>query len=410
MTDRATEAAQRRVTYIIGTYPVPTTTFIDREIQALRRSGLRVHVISLRRPPGPASERQRALSAGVHYVLPVGAADLLRSHLAFLLRRPVAYVRTLSYLISRHHPSPRARVRTAGHFALGVHIARLVRDRYPSDHLHAHFVDRAALMALVAGGLLEMPYSATAHANDIYVEPVLLPEKIDRAKFIVTCTGYNRSHLRSIGNGRSGDKVRCIHHGLDLAEFRPLRRPPHRPRILAVGQLKEKKGFRDLLEACRLLLDRGVDVECEIVGEGPQRAELEALLDRRSLRERVRLLGSLPHDAVIARYAEAGVFVLPCVIGSDGDRDGIPNVILEAMAMELPVVSTRHSGIPEAVEDGVTGLLVPPGDEGALADALERLLSDPDLRERMGARGRERVAECFDVEANVGRLMAEFAA
>jgi glycosyltransferase involved in cell wall biosynthesis len=209
-------------------------------------------------------------------------------------------------------------------------------------------------------------------------------------------------------NGASEGKVRCIYHGLDMSEYAPGRAPRRdRPLLLAVGQLKPKKGFHHLLDACRILLERGSSFDCEIVGDGSLRAELAARIGELGLRSRVRLLGALPHEAVVKKYREATVFALPCVTGPDGDRDGIPNVILEAMAMGVPVVSTRHSGIPEAVEDGRTGLLVPPGDPQEIATAIERLLGDPVLRERLGSRGRERVRKVFDIDANARALLAE---
>jgi glycosyltransferase involved in cell wall biosynthesis len=180
-----------------------------------------------------------------------------------------------------------------------------------------------------------------------------------------------------------------------------------RPLLLAVGQLKHKKGLHHLLDACRILVDRGSSFDCEIVGDGPLRGELTARIAELGLRSHVRLLGALPHEVVVERYREASIFVLPCVTGPDGGRDGIPNVILEAMAMGVPVVSTRHSGIPEAVQDGRTGLLVPPGDAEQLAGAIARLLDDGALRERLGSRGRERVREVFDIEANAKALLAE---
>jgi colanic acid/amylovoran biosynthesis glycosyltransferase len=400
-----------RLSYVLGTYPVPTTTFIDREILQLRRIGVDVRPISIRRPERDLSPQQRAIQAQVLYVLPVSPSALAWSHLNFLLSRPTVYLRTLGELFARPHPDLRSRMRTVIHFGLGVHIARLIRDRCPSDHIHAHFVDRAALVALVAGRLLDRPFSATAHASDIYVSPVLLAEKMAGAKFIATCTRYNESYLLAVPGAGSRRAVRCIYHGLDLSDFHPKPIATNaNPLVLSIGQLKEKKGFRYLIEAIRLLDDRGLAVDCEIVGDGPLRAELEARLGELRLADRVRLVGALSHDAAIEKYAEAGIFVLPSVTAHNGDRDGIPNVILEAMAMGLPVVSTRQSGIPEAVEDGRTGLLVPPRDAPALADALAALLLDGDLRARFGVAGRERAVETFDIEVNVQRLLEEFVA
>ena len=179
--------------------------------------------------------------------------------------------------------------------------------------------------------------------------------------------------------------------------------------MLAVGQLKEKKGFVFLVEACRLLSESGREFRAEIIGEGPLRAELETAIHRAGLGDRLVLRGALSHAEVRAAYAAADLFVLPCIVGADGDRDGIPNVILEAMASGLPVVSTDHSGIPEAVEHGASGLLVPPGDAPALADALATMLDDGEMRRGFGEMGRKLVADSFDLETNVRRLFEEFA-
>jgi glycosyltransferase involved in cell wall biosynthesis len=299
---------------------------------------------------------------------------------------------------------------TVLHFFEGVYAAHHLRGG-DWDHLHAHFIERAAVVALVASRLLDIPYSLTAHASDIYVNPVLLKEKLAGAKFVATCTGYNREYLSQFGEGLFNHKLNCIYHGLELSRYHRLASPPpEKPVVLAVGQLKERKGFRYLIQACRLLADRGCLLECHIVGEGPLREELEEQIRQLSLQGIVILYGSLPHQEVIEQYQQAAAFVLPAVIGGDGDRDGIPNVILEAMAMELPVVSTLHSGIPEVVQDGVNGLLVPPADEAALADAIAKLLDSPELRFRLGRSGRQMVTEKFDVERNVMRLLGEFAA
>jgi glycosyltransferase involved in cell wall biosynthesis len=400
------------VAYVIGTYPLPTTTFIDREVREVRSAVADVRLISIRRPTRALSGAdQEALRDEVRYVLPARSFDVARSQATFLTRRPVVYARTLAWLATRPHPSLRARARTVGHFGLGVHVARLLRDGGVPDHLHAHFADRAATVALVAGRLLDRPYSVTAHANDIYVDPMLLPQKIARASFVATCTAYNAEHLRTVGGPAATEKVRCLYHGLDLEAYPvPATRDGEAPALLAVGQLKEKKGLGDLIDACAALAERGIDVRCRIVGEGPLRDALAERIERHRLGGRVTLDGPLPHAAVIDAYATASVFALPCVTAADGDRDGIPNVILEAMAMGLPVVSTRHSGIPEAVEDGVTGLLVAPGDVEGLADALATLLSDPARRDELGRAGRRRVASLFDARTNVRRLVEGFVA
>ncbi len=400
-------APDLKLAYIIGTYPSLTTTFIDREITFLRHWGVNLRVVSIRRFSERLSPDQKALQREVAYLLPVSKGAFLRAHVSFAVRRPQAYWSALLYLLTRPHPNLETRLKTLLHFGEGVYAAHVLRP-YAPNHLHAHFVDRAATVALVAGRLLSTPYSVTAHANDIYVNPVLLPEKLSEAKFVATCTGYNREHLARVGNGNLSPKINCIYHGLDVSHYQPDSKPWDTPLLLSVGQLKEKKGLAYLIKACRILKDRGYNLECQIVGEGPLRPALEAQIRQLSLEDAVTLCGALPHPEVIEKYRQATLFVLPCVVSANGDRDGIPNVILEAMAMQVAVVSTRHSGIPEVVEDGVNGLLVPPADEVALAEALAQLLDDPERRCQLGQRGRQTVIEKFSVEQNVKRLLAEF--
>lgn len=397
-----------RLAYIIGTYPILTTTFIDREILELRRRGFEIDLFSLRRPGGRLSVTQVELSRQVDYVLPVSPLAALAAHLWWLGRHPLRYLSTLTWLATRPHPGMRTRLKTILHFGEAGIVARRILGAPGPDHLHAHFLDRATVVAMAASRLLGIPYSATGHANDIFVNPVLLDDKLTRAKFVATCTGYNAEHLRSVSPG-SG-KVATIYHGLDLAGFEPVTPLPDRlpVHLLSIGQLKEKKGFTHLIEACSMLHQAGLEFQTRIVGEGPLRSDLEAQIAAAGLGDTIVLEGALPHAEVMARLREADVFVLPCVVATDGDRDGIPNVVLEAMAMALPVVSTTVSGIPEAVIDRETGLLVEPADPTALAAAIATLIRDPRLRRAQGAAGRARVEQQFDIEVNIAALAAEF--
>jgi glycosyltransferase involved in cell wall biosynthesis len=393
-----------KLIYIIGTYPGLTTTFIDREIRFLRRWGVDLKILAVRRPPShiPLSLDQRELQENVLYLLPAGWFRVVWSQLYFLLLRPVRYLATLVYLATRPHPGARARLMSFVHFSLGVYAAYLLRD-FPFHELHAHFVDRAATLALVVGRLLRKPYSLSIHAGpDIFVNPVLLREKILEARHVATCTLFNKTHLESVIGQDLGHKISYIHHGLDLSKYQSgLPVSNGRPLILSVGQLAERKGFPYLIRACRELKDQGYDFACHIIGRGPQGQELEDLISRLSLEDRVVLCGALPHEQVIEEYRRSIMFVLPCVKSRDGNMDGIPNVLAEAMAMQRPVISTCVSAIPELVTDEVNGLLVPPGDDTALLAAMRRLLDDPVLRQSLGRKGRESIVSSFDVEENV---------
>lgn len=392
--------------YVIGTYPGLTTTFIDREIRAMRQHGARVRVLSIRRPQARPSAAQQDLQEITSYLLPPAWGRLILGQVRFALRRPSAYFGTLFELLSQPHPGIASRLRTFLHFLEGVYAAQLISEQ-ACGHIHAHFADRASTVALVAGRLLNIPYSLTAHANDIYVKPLLLPLKFSRARFIATCTAYNKQHLAETYH--LNGKLHCFHHGLDTQTYQPQADPALAalPLITSVGQLKEKKGFSFLLKACRILVDRGFLFHCQIIGEGPLRGELEKHIRDLGLEEIVSLRGALPNEEVTREYQRSALFVLPCITSADGDRDGIPNVILEAMATQVPVISTQHSGIPEVVASGVNGLLVPPSDAAALAEAIARLLEDPALRKRMGERGRQIVVEQFDAARNAHRLLME---
>ena len=393
-----------RLVYIIGTYPGLTTTFIDREIQILRRWGADLQVLAIRRPPvgTPLSKDQLELQRGVIYLLPARWLNFVFSHFYFALFRPLRYLKALVYLLTRPHPNPKARFMTFLHFSEGVYAAYLLRG-HQFQEAHAHFVDRAATVALVLARLLNKPYSLSIHAGpDIFVTPILMRAKIMEARHVATCTLYNKHHVESIiGQDLSG-KISYIHHGLDLTKYDP---PSAvlggRPLILSVGQLAERKGFVHLIRACRTLKDQGYDFTCHIVGRGPQRRVLEESIAQLSLGNTVTLCGALPHEEVIEKYRQAVMFVLPCVKSHDGNMDGIPNVLAEAMAMQLPVVSTNTSAIPELIQDQVNGLLVPSEDHKALVNAMAGLLDDPALRSRLGKNGRRSIVDTFDVERNV---------
>jgi colanic acid/amylovoran biosynthesis glycosyltransferase len=403
------EQRHLKLAYIVGTYPLLTTTFIDREIKALRDNGVNIQILSIRQPESGLSEEQLEIQQAVQYILPASLGEVVKGHAWFLFwRKPAVYLKTLAYLLTRPHPNFRARFKSILHFGSGVHAAYLLRNKH-FDHLYAHFIDRAAVVALVASRLLGIPYSLSAHANDIYLNPVLLHEKLSGAKFVATCTRYNLSYLSGLAKNGTREKIRSIYHGIDVNKFQPAATVPEgKPLITAVGQLREKKGFYYLVNACCLLKDQGYDFKCQIIGAGPLQKTLESQISRLHLEDTVTLRGALLQEQVIEEYRRTSIFVLPCVTGSDGDRDGIPNVILEAMAMSIPVISTDHSGIPEAVEDGVNGLLVPTADEIALAGAMAKLIDDPDLRRRLGERGRNTVIKKFNLDRNAKSLLSEF--
>lgn len=400
------------LSYVIGTYPRLTETFIDREIQQLLDSGVDLTILSIRRPNANLSPVQRAMSRRVTYLLPVSVPGLAAAIASAVLRRPATFFGTLGWLLTRRHGGA-SRFKTFLHFVTGVYAAWILRRRR-RVHIHAHFIDRAATVALVTSRLLETQYSVTAHAREIYVDAALLPERIANSVFTATCTEYNRNYLSRLVGPDVARRIHLIYHGLDLDVYTALAQgsaaKEQPPLIVSVAQLWERKGLRYLIEACRLLRDAGQEVRCEIVGDGPLSADLARLVADEGLEQSVSLVGWLAHPEVLELYRRASLFVLPCIVTDEGDRDGIPNVILEAMAARLPVVSTRVSGIPEVISDGETGVLVPERDPVAISAAVARLLNNSHLSARIAEQAQQFVTSEFELARNVDRLLERFEA
>jgi glycosyltransferase involved in cell wall biosynthesis len=269
-------------------------------------------------------------------------------------------------------------------------------DRQGARHLHAHFAHGPAAVAHLAHLVTGIPYSFTAHAKDLYTTPsAYVAQRGRAASFVVTCTDANRQYLATL-LGVDAENVVVCRHGVDLERFAGIERRPVQGRILSIGRFVPKKGFDVLIRALGLLAQRGKTFECRIIGGGPLSGELRDLAREQGIGDQVTVSGGRPQTELLRELAEAQVFALPPRVLATGDRDGIPNVILEAMAAGVPVVSTSISGIPEVMASGRTGLLVPPDDPAALAGALESLLLDQELRTRLSTAAKAWAVERFD--------------
>jgi glycosyltransferase involved in cell wall biosynthesis len=400
-----------QLVYVIGTYPEITTTFIDREIQALGGMGFQIKILSIRRPSKTVShlKEYKETQRDITYLLPVHWFRLILAHLYFSIVRSREYFKTLFFILAGHHPGFKHRGKSLLHFGEGVYSAYLLRggNLY---HIHAHFMDRAATVALIVSRFLDIPYSVTAHADDIFNEPLLPVEKLSEAKFSVTVSEFNRAHLLNQYPRLNAQKLFVLHPWIDLDCFRPS--PDSRERegfqILSVGRLVENKGHKFLIEACHRIHKEGMNFECNIIGDGPLRSELETLICDRNLKCKVHLLGEQPQSEVHRYLSKADVFVLACTIDNNGNRDGMPVAIAEAMAMEIPVISTDIVGIGEMVQDG-TGYLVHARDSAALAESIWKVYrAGPAFRCEMGRRGRKVIEEHFDLYKGVGKLASLF--
>jgi glycosyltransferase involved in cell wall biosynthesis len=274
-----------------------------------------------------------------------------------------------------------------------------------------HFALNATTLALIVSRLTGVPFSFTAHANDIFANPIMLAEKIANANMINAISDYNARFLCDfVPDPRTRAEIRVVRCGIDVTDFAPTKRPSpnEEPTILAVGRLVEKKGYPYLIEACGFLADRGHRFRCLIVGDGPQQALLQKMIDERELNGVVQLIGPVFQEHLKEYLAQADIITLPCVVAQDGDMDGIPNSLMEGMAMEIPAVSTRLSGIPELIDHLENGLLVEPNDAAGLADALALLLDDAELRLRLGRAARAKIVAEYEIGANADRLLEIF--
>lgn len=376
---------------LVHEFPKLSETFVLADLLALEERGLRLHVFSLRRPQADlAQDGATGLRAPVEYLPEISGRQrslLTRAiNMAMFVRDPRRYA---SGLIEVYASPDFSRVR----LQQAVLLARALM-RLGTPPLYVHFAHRPATVGRFASLLLGTPFAVSAHAVDIWTSPPReLRVRLGDASVVLSCYEEARDYLAKITNGRT--PVKLVRHGVDIPED-PVRAEVSPPVVLAVGRLIEKKGFDTLLRASALLRERGLEFRVHIAGDGPLWPDLARLVGELGLADHIRFLGPLTRDELEPHFARAALFVLPCQVASDGNRDGLPNTILEAMARRVPVVSTTLPSVLEAIDDGREGLVVPPRDPGALANALARLLEDRGLRERLGEAGRERVGREYD--------------
>jgi glycosyltransferase involved in cell wall biosynthesis len=428
------------VAYVVMGFPRLSESFISNEMLLLESFGMRLRVFAIKAgDAGVAHGSLGALRAPVSYLprltslsgtslpawLRANLGACWPAHRRLIARRPLAWLGTCASALAmswRYRKGPFAPLRKVfiKEFLQAGVIAEQVLAAGDVSQLHGHFCHGATTITWFASRLTGLPFSFTAHAKDIYQADQnpgdLLARKLRAARFVATCTDANRQHLEGCRDGESCH-VHTVYHGLDTGFFAPRRVAAEDaaaadaalPRILAVGRFVEKKGLRHLVDACAMARDAGHRFRCTLLGEeGPELPAIRAAILRHGLEAQVELRGPVTHAELREIYASSTLFVLPCLIAGDGDRDGIPNVLAEAMAMGLPVITTAVSGIPEIVDDGHNGLIVPPADVAALARRISELLGDAALRQRLGAAARQTICERFDSRRTTLALQALF--
>jgi glycosyltransferase involved in cell wall biosynthesis len=274
------------------------------------------------------------------------------------------------------------------------------------NHLHAHFATTASTVARLAARFAQVPFSVTAHAKDIFhedVDPEDFRLKLDEASATITVSDFNLQYLRKT-YGESASRVHRVYNGMDLSLLNYSSPANRAPLIASVGRLVEKKGFADLIRACAILKDEGADFVCKIVGTGEEASSLRSLVNDVDVRDRVELLGPRPQRDVFDLIQQAAVFAAPCVVGADGNRDGLPTVLLESMALGTPCISTDVTGIPEVIQHNRTGLIVAQRNPAQLASAIRTMLADSCARQRLALAARQLIEHEFDVTHTSAQL------
>lgn len=399
-----------KIAYILNRFPYLTETFILREMVHVRELGQEVHIFSLLPPLAtPVHQQAREMMPYVHYSPFLLSGKLILAQLFFLLHSPIRYARALARAVWQTYREPLVLLRVLAIFPKSVYFARQMQE-LQIDHIHAHYVWVNGVAAKVVSDLIGVTTSLHPHAFGLFSrERESVRRQLELSDGVVTVSEYHRQCIADLCPRWSKNDIEIVHYGLDPTEFTPARVPAagDTVRILSVGSLVEKKGHEFLIDACALLAEQGVTFRCSIVGIGPLESALEARIDRNRLQGRVSLLGPKTQAEVRDLYRHSDIFALACIVAKNGDRDGMPNVLLEAMAMQIPVVTTPVAGIVELVRHEKTGLLVPEKDAVALAHALDRLVHDGFLRRELGGSGHQAVLDGFDIR-HTARKTADF--
>jgi colanic acid/amylovoran biosynthesis glycosyltransferase len=397
-----------RIAYVVSRFPQVTETFILRELNAVAgQPGIEAELLFLFPPIDPTVHP--AARPWLDRAHRPTLGESLRALTRSMLARPIRTLSSIALIVGGYARAPRKLVRALVTIPLAAaHASRL--RRIGVVHVHAHYATYPALAAWWCWRLAGIPYSITPHAHDIFVDQSFLGRKISEARFVIAISEYNRRFLAPFGAGRSAP-IHLVRYGIEPSAYPFRARELHANgpvRTLCVASLQTYKGHAVLLTALARGGGRLRRIELDLVGSGELRQELERLAERLGLAARIRFLGARTENEVIEHLDQADLFVLPSIVDSEGSMEGLPNVLIEALACGLPVVTTRLSGIPELVIDGVTGALAKPGDPDALAAALKRVLDDPGAARQWAEAGRAKVEREFDIKDSSASLAALF--
>jgi glycosyltransferase involved in cell wall biosynthesis len=394
-------SSQPTLCFVLKGYPRISETFISNEILLLESLGFNINIISMRHPREAFTHASiKDIKASVDYlpstimshILPLGYHNLMLA-----LKRPKNYFKAAKKAVVRWMRTRKSA--TLKHLLQAGYLINKCSPDKNIIHFQAHFAHSPTSVALFSSILSDIPFSFFAHAKDIYTsDSRQLREKIDMAKFVVTCTKYNKNYLSQLAS-KTSTPIYCVYHGINLKYFSPKPestecKPPYK--LLTVARMTEKKGLEHIYKALTILRNKNISFSHTLIGEGDDNDKILQLIKDLKLEKETKLCGTLTHEDVIKHYENSDLFVLGCQIAANGDRDGIPNVMAESMAMNLPVVATDVSGLPEFLEDRVSGMMAPPKDPEALATAMEIILTDEELRKKVTIEAKKRITQDFN--------------
>lgn len=393
-----------KVAYIMSRFPKLTETFILYEILAIRKLGLEVEIYPLLRERQPVAHKEALELAEEAHFEPFFSVEILQAQWRFMRCCPAKYFGVLFEVFGGTFGSLNFFFGALGIFPKSVKFAQDMA-KTGVTHVHAHFATHPALAALIIHRLTGIPFSFTAHGSDLHVERRMLDRKVAASAFAVTISAYNKEMMVAESGETFRDKIHVVHCGVepDIFAFTP-EKNNERFQIVCVASFEEVKGHKYLIEGCRQLAERGYVFDCHLVGDGPVQAKVEQQIVESGLADCFHLHGGLPREQVLAILARADVKVLASVRTKNGKREGIPVVLMEAMACGMPVVVSKISGIPELVDDLKAGILVQPGDAVGFADALQKLADDRKLRIEMGTCGRKKIVDEFNLHKSAVQL------
>lgn len=398
-----------RVAVVFSRFPAWRENFVVGDVIALDRAGFQIEIFTLLGQQGSFHQPETDVFRGRVHRASFLSPQLLWENIKAWCR-PVTW-RLLFQVIVGAFACPVELLKNCAVFPQAIYFAYLIRQK-EIEHVHAAWASYPTTVAWIVSELTGIPFSFSSHAYDIYKVRSLLREKIERAQFVVTCAETNRRALLDIGGANAGSKIYVHRHGSDLERFRPPVPSRHKSesiwQMLACGVLEDYKGFEHLVDACALLRNQGHKFECGIIGQGPRRKHLVRQINQSGLSQQVHIISPMLQGKLAACYHEADVFVHPSVVTRNGRRDVIPNVLVEAMASGTPVVSTFIAGIQELVQNGKNGILVPPEDPTALANAISSLMQDSSKREQLAKAAQDTVAKAFDRRKNSVGLVETF--